>query len=58
MGLQHANNATFGHAVNLDKAAWPALKHIRLQFRRKGRAGAKFDDETAQIIVTEISMCH
>ncbi len=39
--LEDAGAAAFGHAVELDQAAGPALEHVGLERRVEGRAGAE-----------------
>ncbi len=58
VGRQHAGATTFGHAVELDQAARPALENVGLELGMEGGAGAELHDVAVQVIAVEVRAGH
>ena len=58
MGREKRRAAAFGHAIEFDEAAGPALEHVSLQRGGKGGAGRELEDVARKIVFPEIIALH
>jgi hypothetical protein len=57
MRRQHADAATFGHAVDIEELSGPTRQDLTLQFYRARRARAGFGAERRQVVIVETRAC-